>query len=348
MHKIRRKLSSIKWYITVARNSIVDRLSSKSKALASFDTSIQSDNMGDAIICQFCNELFQELFNEQGYLRIPTHVEPDTETVMNLPHYRHKIVCGTNLITPHFEWYSNWKMPSDLYGYFNILTLAVGWGCYCDDISRKSKWMYNAILSHKGLHSVRDRYTEKKFHEMGIHNVVYTGCVTLWDLTPTKCKNIPLKKADKVISTITDYSRDIEADREMLNILFDHYEEVMVWIQGEHDMEYLSELVDISKITIIDRNLDAFQTVLSAGNIDYIGTRLHAGIYALNHGVRSIIIAIDNRAKEMGKDVNLPMVQRESIQTELPHLIEKEMETKLNIPWENIKRWKEQFFKTYK
>ena len=63
-------------------------------------------------------------------------------------------------------------------------------------------------------------------------------------------------------------------------------------------------------VIIIPRDLEAYERRLIQGNVDYVGTRLHAGIFALNHKVRSIIVAVDNRAIEIAKDTNLPIVRR--------------------------------------
>ena len=47
--------------------------------------------------------------------------------------------------------------------------------------------------------------------------------------------------------------------------------------------------------------------------LDYVGTRLHAGVRAMQKGRRSIILSIDNRAREMGKDYNLNVIERNDI-----------------------------------
>ncbi|TOG81065.1 capsular biosynthesis protein, partial [Vibrio parahaemolyticus] len=61
---------------------------------------------------------------------------------------------------------------------------------------------------------------------------------------------------------------------------------------------------------IIAPSLESFDEVLSSGNVDYIGTRLHGGVRALQKKVRTLILAIDNRAWEKKKDFNLPVVER--------------------------------------
>ncbi|MBO5140007.1 MAG: hypothetical protein J6B76_05055, partial [Peptococcaceae bacterium] len=77
--------------------------------------------------------------------------------------------------------------------------------------------------------------------------------------------------------------------------------------------------------------------------VDYVGTRLYAGIHALNHKVRSIILAVDNRATEMGRDVNLPVIQRSEIAKTLENKINSEFATDIQIKQDNIESFKAQF-----
>lgn len=89
--------------------------------------------------------------------------------------------------------------------------------------------------------------------------------------------------------------------------------------------------------------MGAYEAVLKSGDIDYVGTRLHAGIHALNHKVRSIIIAVDNRATEMGKDINLPILQRQQIGEKLEAHILSDFSTDIQIKQDNIEIFKSQF-----
>lgn len=82
---------------------------------------------------------------------------------------------------------------------------------------------------------------------------------------------------------------------------------------------------------------------MKRGNVDYVGTRLHAGIHAMNYRIRSIIIAIDNRAIEMARDFQLPIIDRVNIETDLRKMIQSDFMTKVKIPVDNINLWKAQF-----
>ena len=83
--------------------------------------------------------------------------------------------------------------------------------------------------------------------------------------------------------------------------------------------------------------------MLRKGCVDYVGTRLHAGIHALNHKIRCIILAVDNRATEMGRDVNLPVIQRDEISEKLEKKIQSDFATQIRINQENIDRFQAQF-----
>lgn len=336
-----RRLEILSWMADIHLHPGTKRV--KDDSLILFDPAIGSQNMGDSIIKYYCNLALEKLLQTREPLRLPTHSLPDAAQLDRLGRAGTKIVCGTNLITPHFEEFSNWKMPENLSGYRDIVTLGVGWGYYCETTSKISKFVYQTILSKDKLHSVRDGYTERKFRQMGITNVVNTGCPTLWGLTSEHCKAIPTKKASRVITTLTDYDRNPEADRRMLEILMENYDEVYVWIQGAEDDEYLQTLVAPESVKVIERNLDAYTQALGMGDVDYVGTRLHAGIHAMNLGVRSIILAVDNRAIEMGQDFNLPVIRREVLDDRLKDRICSQWNTQVHLPLEAIETWKKQF-----
>lgn len=88
--------------------------------------------------------------------------------------------------------------------------------------------------------------------------------------------------------------------------------------------------------------LQAYDAILDMDEIEHVGTRLHAGIRAMQKKKRSIILAIDSRAKEMKKDINIPSVEREDIEG-LERKIRKSFSTDVKIPLDAIEKWKNQF-----
>ena len=108
--------------------------------------------------------------------------------------------------------------------------------------------------------------------------------------------------------------RNKKLDKYMVNILMKNYSDVFFWPQGYSDYQYAVDLGIINRVKIINPNLEAMHKILLSGDIDYVGTRLHGGIYAIQHKVRSIILSIDNRAREMKENYNIPTLEREMIE----------------------------------
>lgn len=84
----------------------------------------------------------------------------------------------------------------------------------------------------------------------------------------------------------------------MLNVLSDSYENVWIWPQGIEDEQYISQLKVNGNVSIIEYGMKSFDDIMQKAELDYVGTRLHAGIHALRHMHRTIVIAVDNRAQK--------------------------------------------------
>ena len=175
--------------------------------------------------------------------------------------------------------------PSDIKVMNNICLLGVGMQSIDleHDMSEYSKKLLKYMLNPKIIHSVRDDETKKALENIGIKNVINTSCPTMWALTPEHCKKISSKKSDIVVTTVTGYMKDPDKDVKMLEILKNNYAEVYIWIQGQYDYEYLESIVDLREFKIIPPSLVELDKVLKKDNVEYIGTRLHAGIRSLNY-----------------------------------------------------------------
>jgi len=113
-----------------------------------------------------------------------------------------------------------------------------------------------------------------------------------------------------------------------------------VWIQGSKDRAYIESLT--SDVQYIAPKLSAFDTFLEKESCEYVGTRLHAGIRALQKRRKALIIGIDNRAIEMRNDIGLNVLERQRIDL-LEEKIHEEMSVKLYLNTGAIQRWKTQF-----
>lgn len=308
-----------------------------------FDTSIASTNLGDHIIMDSVNQVADELFRDDFVINVPTHFSIHPKDLLKLRKYQLGIVGGTNLLKNDTLHKSQWKIGvKDLLFLHNkIVLLGVGWWQYQNKpVSAYSRMIYKSLFSAHYLHAVRDNYTLRKLNEMGIRNAINTGCPTVWELDETHCSQINPKKRDKVVATLTDYMRDPRRDKQMLETLKKHYQEVHVWIQGSKDQPYVESLT--SDIRFIAPKLSSFDSFLETHSCEYVGTRLHAGIRALQKKRKAIIIGIDNRAIEMRNDIGLNVLERQHLDL-LEEKIHEEKSIKLKLNTEAIQQWKAQF-----
>lgn len=312
-----------------------------------FDTSIASKNTGDSIIM---DAVFRELtliFENDYLINVPTHIglklndqrkwNRDCDTV---------IVGGSNLLSSNMNDYNQWtiNMVDSLFLKEAIL-LGVGWWQYQKPPNLYTKILLKRILNKKLFHSVRDGYTESKLKNIGIGNVLNTGCPTLWKLTDDHCKKITVEKSESAVFTLTDYNKDTKNDSLMLDTILKNYRHIYFWPQGSGDLSYLKSINNSENINVLGNSLTDFDELLNkTEGLDYIGTRLHGGIRALQRNKRSIIISIDNRAKEMGENYNLPVLEREQV-NELDDLVKSKFETSIKLPIEAISNWRDQFSK---
>jgi len=311
-----------------------------------FDTSIATTNLGDHIIMDAVNRIADELFKDDFVINIPTHLSIHPMDLPKLRKYDTALVGGTNLLKNKTLGRRQWKVGiKDLLAlHRKVVLLGVGWWQYQDQpVSMYTKWMYKSLFSDRYLHAVRDNYTLQKLNEIGITNVINTGCPTVWSLDEPHLSQINPRKRDIVVTTITDYLRDPTQDKRLLDTLKNNYRDVYVWIQGSKDQAYVESLT--SDVRYISPKLSAFDTFLENETCEYIGTRLHAGIRALQKRRKALIIGIDNRALEMRNDIGLNVLDRQHIDL-LEEKIHEETSIKLYLDADAIHRWKEQFLTT--
>jgi polysaccharide pyruvyl transferase WcaK-like protein len=313
------------------------------------DTSVGSLNKGDDIIMKCARHQLSEINKNKFVMTLPTHVPSfHWYQVVRRSHdqnfykdAKYKFVCGTNLLTMDmFNRFPQWNI--NLFNcepIRNSILVGVGAG-KGDQISNYTKKLYKKVLSHKYIHSVRDERTKRFLEDMGF-KVLNTGCPTMWSLTPELCKEIPTGKSESVVFTLTDYSKDIVRDQQLINILNANYKNVYFWLQGSGDYNYFKTFNNIDNISIISPSVEAYEQILQT-DIDYVGTRLHAGIFAMGNKKRSIIISIDERARGMNETYSLNVLERKDIQ-KLEDWIHSEIITRVNVNYEIVNKWLAQF-----
>ena len=327
------------------------------KNIVLFDTSMATLNHGDEIIMESFLKNGADLLDGHYVARFPTHApcfhffqqtkrNPRYAFVQNADY---KFICGTNLLSNkiYYPWHF-WNINPFTYHYYKgAVLVGVGSSAFLEGSDKPhwySKWLFSKFLSKKYKHSVRDEHTKRIVENIcGKGSAINTGCPTLWGMTKEHCQQIPTKKASRVVFTISDYAIDRENDQRLIDMLNRLYETVYFWPQGTRDIKYFQTLSNIENICVVSPSVQAYGALLSEGDVDFVGTRLHAGIYAMQHKVRSVILAVDNRAADMAETYNINVLHRDD--TSLETLLRGEIITDVNIDEVAIAEFKQQFFK---
>ena len=153
----------------------------------------------------------------------------------------------------------------------------------------------------------------------------------------------PSYQEAKVVFTLTaGYGAQMDADQSIIDTLLKNYQEVYFFPQCVGDFEYLHKFQNIDQIKILEASKQAYDEFLTNNDTDYVGTRLHGGVYAMRHARRAIIIAIDERARAINAKNHLNCIERNDIQ-QLDAMLNSEFETKIVMDFEAITQWKSQF-----
>lgn len=327
------------------------------KNVVVFDTAIGTSNLGDEIILQCLEDEMSFLLEDSFIMRFGTHVKNldirrylfGSQKLQFAYDADFKLIMGTNLLSRDIKaTQAQWPIGNlDSWIYDNCIMAGVGTTLGEGKTTEYSKKIYNRILRPDFYHSVRDEESKRLLEDVGF-KAINTGCPTLWKLTPELCKQIPTKKANKVIFSLSGYKaqQNRAMDRELINVLKDNYDELIFWCQTSRDELYLDTFDDVKDIQRI-YSLKKYSEILNEGNVDYVGTRLHGGVYAMQHKVRSIVISIDHRARGFHDTNNLCICERDDIPEKLADMINAEIVTDIRLRQDDIDRWKAQFYKEY-
>ncbi len=319
-----------------------------------FDTAIATGNQGDEIIFEYTKKGMESILDEGSVYRLGTHIEnfspiqmlrgnSKINTFANMPL---KFVFGTNLVSDDlFHLFAQWQLnPFNKKLYKDCVLVGVGRvSKFSGHINRYTQRLYDSVLSKQYYHSARDEETKQILEQIGV-KAINTGCPTLWNFDEAKNRAIPTKKHKKAILTVSGHGhqRNPEWDQKLVNIVKRNYEEVYAWIQTVADEAHLNKLDGTEDIKRI-YSLNKYGKLLDTGEFDYIGTRLHGGVNALQHNTRSIIVAIDNRARNFHTDNNLPIIEREDIEQLEEVFINADFKTDIHVDREAINAFLDQF-----
>lgn len=328
--------------ISIRLKNIGHNVDNENQKIVILNTALESDNLGDEIIEYYYSNAIKDVVNTKEVYNVATHRMPSERDVENLLNARYVIILGTNILSPQMELYSGWKFDDRLIKMRNVILLGAGWWGYKKP-SCYSKYVYRNILSKSIIHSVRDEQTEKMLKYIGVKNVVNTNCLTMLGLEK-KCANVPRLKSQSVIFTVTGVMNRTKYDIQMIRILRENYQTLYFWPQGDIDLQYLQSIDSMEKIIVLERTFEAYTRFLKKNDkLDYIGTRLHGGIHALQNMHRTVVVAIDNRAIEISHDTGLPIIKDNKIESDLDRLINSEWNTEIKLNTDSISTWYKSF-----
>lgn len=301
------------------------------------DPSISSSNIGDSIIRERVRWALDGL--------VPIGAELPTQTALTRAQRQVArssdlaIVGGTNLLSSNMPWYRQWKLDlasvRALSG--KVVLLGVGWWQYQGEPNAYTSWVLGQVLSRDHIHSVRDEYTRARLERLGF-DVRNTACPTMWNLTEVSAGTTG--RPGTAVVTLTDYNRDPREDQWLIDAARSRYDRVVVWPQSIRDAHYAEQLT--GDFTIAPPTLAAYDALLADRGVDYVGTRLHGGIRAFDSGAWGLIVAVDNRAIEIGRDTALPVHPRGD-RAAIERRLDERATQPITLPAAAIAQWREQW-----
>lgn len=282
---------------------------------------------------QAVNDVVHELFPDARVFRLPSHEALSRRSYYFLRKSDLCLIGGTNVLASK-GWRLSWF---DSIFLTNAICFGVTWGGVSTKLSFRERMLLRRVLDGHQIHSVRDRFTQHLLDRIGVVSVS-TSCPTMWKLDSDHCSAIPQEKAKDAVFTLTAYRCQPTADRAMIETLQKHYRTLHFFPQMHGDYAYFHSL-NVQGVHIIGQNLHSYDHLLANEELDYVGSRLHGGIRALQYKKRTLVIGIDHRSTEISKDTGFPVLHRTEL-NKLESWITDSVPTRINLPTENISNWK--------
>lgn len=304
------------------------------------DPGSTSTNLGDRIISQAVHEHFIDGLEDLGVdvVSIPLHGPIEAIDRRHLRAATDVVVSGTNLLSDHMWFRSawNWSRQDINLAAGKLTVFGAGWWQYqvggIDWPTRR--WL--ASLSGSKQWAVRDIYSAERLAAGGIR-ALHTSCPTLWNVSEQSMPG----GTHRVVATLTDYTQDRASDGALLTALNHRFDEVMLWPQGPGDASYFKSL-GVADSSILAPTVEAFDQELLQPGTSYVGLRLHGGSRAVQLKVPSLVVSVDNRAREISKSVGLVCPSRHDM-NEIRELLDSRHVQLLDMPHGNIADWSKQW-----
>ncbi|WP_144185125.1 polysaccharide pyruvyl transferase family protein [Elioraea rosea] len=306
--------------------------------IAILDPSLATDNLGDEVIYQAVESLLFDLFPNAWFHRIATHEPMSNRSHKVLRAAERIFVAGSNLLPPDG---GQWRITlSDSMFVEGLVVIGAGWQHDATKLTREASKILRRSLHASALHAVRDAPAAENLKALGLRAVNAT-CPTLWRLDAAATARIPEAKAQDAVVAVTAYRNQPEADAAFLKLVTDRYRTVWFYPQMGDDIPHLERL-GFGHLKRIRASTEAYSRFLAENDVDYIGSRLHGGIRALQMGKRLLILEVDNRARDIAAHTGLPSARLTDLAA-ISDWIERPAPTRLHLPEAEIAAWKAQF-----
>ncbi len=291
------------------------------------DPGIGSRNVGDEVISQASRRQLHDQFPSEHLVRVSSHGSIGVKEASLIRRAHVTFVGGSNLLDASMRlrsWRNQWgvgaQTPS-LTGRSAYVLMGVGLKTSeRATASPTAKVLLRRLLRHDVVHAVRDDRSVSLLKQIGL-KATNAGCPTLWGANEFPAPNST--PAARCVTTLTCYAKRPSADRAMLDLLRQRYERVSLWPQSEEDVTYLRELDPNGRVDVVAPTLTALRDALLTDGADYVGTRLHGGIRAIQLGARCTIVAVDHRALDLADTCHLPVVRRDDTTVDIERSIDR-------------------------
>ncbi len=308
------------------------------------DTSIGSGNIGDEIIMEACRTAFAPVLRDAYVSTSAGHDGLGPSSRKRCRAADLVLLMGTNALSPYFRvglpfmWRVRWRDLPALKGRVVLAGCGATWDFRRVDPLQRRFWRY--VLSPHHAHSVRDALGARLVEQCG-RQVINTACPTLWRYRESP-PGAPATQARDVCFTLNRHKRSPH-DETLLRVLAEQYERLYYWPQTTNDLDYLEPLRSSLNVEVLPPSLAAYDAFLATHEVDVVGTRLHGSIRGLHHGRRTLVVAIDNRARAMAKEVGLPTIERDAVPEQLRPRLAGAIRADLRIAGERIDAYLGQF-----
>jgi hypothetical protein len=262
---------------------------------------IATANIGDLVIR---DAILARLAASQIFISeaVPTHEQLPRAAAARLGAARTIIVGGSNLLSTRGRRDTQWPLPryavDRLRG--KLVLCGVGWRVASMDPKDVGTSLWPQLLDPSALHSVRDGRAAAAMQHLGLRYTL-TGCPSLL-YVPAALG--PYDTSTAVV-TVTDYNPDLPRDIGLLHWAESRFPRVFLQPQNQRDADYAVESLGLDRSSVLPRDLDMFTSFLRRHRPVYVGTRLHGGIRAMQIGLPTVILGIDNRAVDLGSEFGL-------------------------------------------